>query len=279
MRDDMTFDLERLAALSAVPEKLSDASAWLGHIPFARWLVDATKPRLFVELGVHRGDSYCAMCESIQAAGLSTRAFGVDSWLGDHHAGPYSEEIYSDLKVYHDPRYGAFSTLVRLPFDEASNSFDAKSIDLLHIDGCHTYDAVRSDFETWAPKMSPQGVVLFHDTQVKRNDFGVWKYWSEVRKTYPSFEFHHSSGLGVLCSGEDPPIALSRLTGLDGSEATQFRALFTALGDHIQFRQLVAQVDRMERSLSWRITKPLRRISSEGPLYRFATSIRDWLNN
>src|ERR1700733_10076664 len=84
-------------------------SAWYGHVPFAHWIVGALKPRLLVELGTQHGVSYSAFCEAIKRNRLATRAFAVDTWQGDAQAGYYGNEIYLDLRNYHDPRYANFS--------------------------------------------------------------------------------------------------------------------------------------------------------------------------
>lgn len=190
------------------PVRLVWPGSWVGHIPFASWLVGVLRPSLLVELGTHTGNSYCGFCQAIVEQGVPARAFAVDTWEGDAHAGRYDSSVLEGLTQHHDPRYGAFSTLLRMTFDEALARFEDGSIDLLHIDGLHTYEAVRHDFESWLPKLSPRAVVLFHDTEVHRDDFGVFVLWDELVQRYRGFNFGHSNGLGVLLVGAQVPAPL-----------------------------------------------------------------------
>ena len=98
--------------------------------------------------------------------GLDIRCFAVDTWEGDQHSGHYGDEVFRELRDFHDPAYGDFSQLLRMRFYRAMSLFSDGEIDLLHIDGLHTYKAVRQDYEAWLPKMSDAGVILFHDTNV-----------------------------------------------------------------------------------------------------------------
>src|SRR5689334_12993477 len=168
------------------PLRLSPTT-WAGHIPFAMLVVDLLRPRLIVELGTFSGTSYCAFCQSVKEVGLEARAYAIDSWEGDPQSGYYGPEILADLKQHHDPLYGQFSTLIQSTFDDALHHFLEGTIDLLHIDGFHTYDVVKRDFNNWLPKMSHRGVVLFHDTNVRQGDYGVWKFWEEIKAHYPHF--------------------------------------------------------------------------------------------
>ncbi|MES1159178.1 MAG: class I SAM-dependent methyltransferase, partial [Bacteroidota bacterium] len=175
-------------------------SPWIEHIPYAFWLIDAQRPNLLVELGTHFGLPYFAFCQAVQTSGLQTKCYAIDNRAGNGHTGFYNEPVIEFAKKTNE-QYSSFSTLVRSSFDEALSFFEDKSIDLLHLDGRHTYEAVRHDFYTWLPKMSERGIVLFHDTTVKEGNFGVFRLWEELSKKYPSFEFQHASGLGVLGVG------------------------------------------------------------------------------
>jgi len=208
-------------------------SSWREHVPFALLAVDLLRPERIVELGSHYGVSLCAFCQAVEYFHLHTKCYAVDTWQGDPQAGFYGEEVLATLRAHHDPLYGHFSTLLQGLFDNAVGKFEDGSIDLLHIDGLHTYEAVKHDFETWLPKMSRRGVVLFHDTAVEDPDFGVKAFWAELTARHPGFEFHHGSGLGVLAVGPDQPPALECLTQASPSEADMIRRLFAQLGSSI----------------------------------------------
>jgi glycosyltransferase involved in cell wall biosynthesis len=223
-----------------VPTRLGQMSAWWGHVPFAHWLVATTQPKLIVELGTHNGVSYSAFCEAAQRTGAASRAYAVDTWQGDEHAGLYEDHVFQNFSAFNKTHYASFSELMRMTFDEAALYFADGSIDLLHIDGLHTYEAVRHDFETWLPKMSTRGVVLFHDVGVRERDFGVWKFWNELQETYPAFEFTHSFGLGVLAVGAEAPQAVLDLCALKDPVVSILRERIAQLGA----RWIVAERER-----------------------------------
>ena len=241
------------------PERLAYPPSWAEHIPFAFWLVEALRPTTLVELGVHTGNSYCAFCQAVETLRLNTRCFGVDTWVGDPQAGFYGNAVFEELSEYHDQRYGQFSRLVRATFDEARQSFGDSSIDLLHIDGLHTYETVRHDFENWRPKLSSRAVVLFHDIEVRERDFGVFRLWSELTEKFPHFAFVHGHGLGVLGVGSDLPSTVRELFA-QNSESTQqiqqmYRSVGRACSQHIvsqsQLKALQKKLDDTESNATY----------------------------
>ena len=233
-RDLRTFLYNRPIALSE-PLRFVYPPSWVGHIPFAFWLMEAMQPRCLVELGTHSGTSYCAFLQALRRLGLSPACYAVDTWPDDPRAGYYGNEVYEELSAHHEPLYGGFSRLLRMTFDDALGHFSDGSVDLLHIDGLHTYEAVSHDVRSWLPKVSSRSLLLMHNVHVRGHDFGVWRVWEELCADYPSFTFLHSNGLGVAWTGSEPmpePIAwlMSLSHAGDESGVAAVRDYFAHLG-------------------------------------------------
>jgi Methyltransferase domain/Glycosyl transferases group 1 len=233
------------------PDRIVHPASWLDYTPFAFWIVDALRPSLFVELGCQSGNSYASFAQAVQSLGLPTACYGIDTWRGDAHAGFFPESVFEEWSAYHDRRFSAFSALIRSTFDDAREHFAPGSVDLLHLDGYHTFEASSHDFEMWRSKLSARGVVLFHDINVRERDFGVWQLWESLKEEYPSFEFLHGHGLGVLGVGTDLPDAVRWLLSLRarGPESlVTVRRVFSRLGAAIVARHTVDQAQQALRS-------------------------------
>lgn len=247
-------------------------SAWFGHAPFAAWLLEAMRPRTVAELGTHRGFSLFAFAEFAERLGLDTRIWALDSWEGDDQAGFYDENVYATVRTIAQNHYADRVELVRGYFSDSVSRFEDGSIDLLHIDGRHGYEDVREDYETYLPKLSSRGVVLFHDCYEFREGFGVHRFWDELATRHPSFRFHHSHGLGVLAVGDDVAPAVLEFLAAAERDAEEVRAFYAERGDVViqeyGLRVHASRAASLERELadlrasrSWRITAPIRAVT------------------
>lgn len=237
-----SFDIDQYSLFLQRPLRLKSPIAWVKHIPFAYFAMEILKPKIFVELGVHTGNSYSAFCQAVSILKTKTACYGVDTWKGDEHAQFYDDSIFNELNEYNSIHYSEFSSLIRGTFDDALQYFSNNSIDLLHIDGFHTYEAVKHDFETWLPKMSNQGVILMHDTCVRANNFGVWKFFEELKQNFPTIEFLHGHGLGVVLVGNN--IDKNFLRFVEAVRENDFYLTFFAkLGDKIADEFIINEKD------------------------------------
>jgi len=149
-------------------------SAWTGHSNLAIHLVNTLNPSIIVDLGVDYG--FSTFCFAYPQIG---KIYGVDWFQGDIHAGhrntyPIVMEQYDELKSI----YGISNIeFIKSDFNDLAKSWNVK-IDLLHIDGLHTYEAVKLDFETWSKFTTEDAVILFHDVESFPDTVG--KFFNEL---------------------------------------------------------------------------------------------------
>ena len=75
----------------------------------------------------------------------------------------------------------------------------------LFIDGDHTYEGVKKDFEMYRPLVKKGGLITFHDivSGPAENVGGVPRFWKEVLKNFNHKEFvkawdQNGYGIGVI---------------------------------------------------------------------------------
>lgn len=170
-------------------------SAWKGHRNFAEWLVDLINPHVIVELGVDYGYSTYVFGQALQKnkkeKKIEGRITGVDLFLGDVHAGERNTlDFVKDNIQKHDLTQ---IDIVVSDFAEYATQWK-QPIDILHIDGLHTLEAVTEDFKNWAPFVRMNGVILFHDVAIE--EFGIKDFFHHLKGGHKLY-FKHSAGLGI----------------------------------------------------------------------------------
>ncbi|WP_314855302.1 class I SAM-dependent methyltransferase [Stomatobaculum longum] len=172
---------------------------WEGHRDFAYDLLQFVRPERLVELGSQYGCSLFTFCQAVRDFKLDTEINAVDMWSGDIGAEITGEEVYALVQKTAATYYPEVNLhLFQMCFDDARPNFADNSIDILHIDGGHTFEDVEHDFTTWLPKLKENGIVLFHDVY-SPIDQGSCDHWEKTKKEYDChFDFTHSCGLGIL---------------------------------------------------------------------------------
>ena len=176
--------LRTLEALKRVP------SSWTGYLELGIWLTCRFLPHVVVDLGVDCGASTYAWGTS-----GTSQVIGVDWFKGDQHTGfRDTEAVVQALgrELARDHQYPDTVRIWRSSFEDAAKAFDRK-VDVLHVDGLHTTEAVKRDIDTWLPKLSNGGLLVMHNTRVYPNSVGTLFDALPLPKT----RLEHSAGLGI----------------------------------------------------------------------------------
>jgi SAM-dependent methyltransferase len=172
-------------------ELIKYSSTWEGHVKFAKWLAAQWDYPEIIDLGVDYGLSTFSFALGNRCAKVT----GIDCFEGDPQSGfRDTQQVVNDFKTKHGLSKVNF---IKGYFDDVAPHTSYCSADIIHIDGLHTYEAVKHDFNTWLPILKHDGVILMHDTRAYKPGFGVRKFFSEI--DMPKLNFSDSYGLGVVC--------------------------------------------------------------------------------
>jgi len=116
------------------------------------------KNSICVEIGSYLGGSACFLASAAKEKGH--KVYCVDTWKNEGMS-EGERDTFDEFLRNIEPLKGFIVPLRGYSVDVAK-SFD-KEIDLIFIDGDHSYHAVKADVESWIPKVKNGGIVVFHD--------------------------------------------------------------------------------------------------------------------
>jgi len=144
--------------------RFTEASAKIG--PFLENLISYCYCKIVVEIGVAYATTTAYLCRGAQKN--NGTVYGFDIWeqhglfnqyraLGSKET---SEEYLKDLNIYNFKLHKIDSKTNDLA--NILNTIDL--IDFAFIDGCHSYEGTKNDFDNIYPRLSQTGMILFDDT-------------------------------------------------------------------------------------------------------------------
>ncbi len=168
-------------------------------------LVQERKPQVIVEIGTANGGTLVAWCALAQPEAVIV---SIDL-PGGIHGGGYA--YWRSFIYQRFTRPGQSLHLLRADSHLAGTCEQLKAIlppqgvDFLFIDGDHTYEGVKADFEMYSPLVRPGGFVALHDICVHPPEMGchVDKFWRELQQKYKTLEMIENPnqggfGIGVV---------------------------------------------------------------------------------
>lgn len=147
----------------------------------------ANQKEVAVEIGVFEGVNTVELAKALAPNG---KLYGIDPFFKGSSGVSYHKLIATSMLN----RAGIKSKVVLLEkFSyEAVDDIEG-SIDLIFIDGDHSYEGIQRDWNDWFPKIKEGGVILLHDTQIPTHDpnvaqLGSYLFFQDQLKDHPHVE-------------------------------------------------------------------------------------------
>jgi cephalosporin hydroxylase len=168
-------------------------------------IVQKLRPRTVVEIGTANGGTLLALCRLADEHGTIV---SIDL-PGGRFGGGYSAWRMSLYQAF-----GTRSQKIELlrgdshssaMFGKLKQILAGRPVDFLFIDGDHTYDGVKRDFELYSPLVARGGMIGFHDIAPVSppGDYGVRRLWEELKPIHTWHEIiadpnQWGYGIGLL---------------------------------------------------------------------------------
>ena len=176
-------------------------SAWVLY-----GLARSIKPEVCVEIGSARGKSACAVGLALLRNGRG-KLYAIDPHCQTQWNDANSTDSFAIMSE-HLRKAGLteYVEIVRKTSGEAAKGWK-REIDLIFIDGDHSYAGVKADWELFLPHLKEFGVVVFHDTlwdlrpdaKLSRADMGVPQFVDELRAAgYPVITIDRDFGVSLV---------------------------------------------------------------------------------
>lgn len=149
---------------------------------------------IFVEVGSFMGLSTIVLAQSIiDKNKKGTKFYSVNMWEDKYLIDVYGnkeglslfELFKNNIKNAHVEDY---NNIIRGDSKIVHSEFDNESVDIIFIDGDHTFEGCYSDLINWYPKLKPQGIVIGHDCVINQDVHkAVEKFCRENKLLYSIF--------------------------------------------------------------------------------------------
>jgi len=176
--------------------------------------VCALQPKQVLEVGTARGGTLYLWA---QAAADNAIIVSVDLPDGDFGGAypvekvPFYREFARSGQVLHLLRKDSHDPKT---INEVRELFVVGPLDFAFIDGDHTYEGVKADFENFGPLVRPGGLIAFHDILPRPDmpSIQVDKFWAELKTIYKTRDLIGTDasgrkiGIGLLYVEDDSNI-------------------------------------------------------------------------
>jgi len=165
--------------------------------------VKRLQPKVLVEIGTANGGTLLSL---VKVSPVDGTFISIDLPGGGFGGGyaffkiPLYKAFASGLQKMHLLRADSHAISTK---QELMKILGKRKIDFLLIDGDHTYEGVKKDFQLYSPLVKKGGSVAFHDIVPHATQLNckVDQFWKEISTKYPSTTFVEDWKQGVCGIG------------------------------------------------------------------------------
>jgi predicted O-methyltransferase YrrM len=152
--------------------------------PFIAFLRRQPVLRTVVEIGTYRGGTLWLWCQIADPNALIVTIDLPGGPFGGGYDDAQAEEIQSFARAHQQLVLLQGDSHAPATRDALAATLNGAPVDFLFIDGDHTYEGVKQDYEMYSPLVRMGGIIAFHDIlpHTADEDCKVDLFWEELKQ-------------------------------------------------------------------------------------------------